>query len=93
MEEQSILMENNCYICDCVVYKHDSVFLDQNCKVLVHKSCKKKYLGSCPLCGKNVVFENENKFGILLYTCCISSVFFIFLLGFICFFVLLIQHA
>ena len=92
MEENSFLIENKCFICNLVLYKNDIVYLDNNCKVEVHKSCKKSYMGSCPICGKNVIFENESKISVLIYTCLISSIFLIFLTAFICFFIIVFQH-
>jgi len=88
MEESHFLIENKCYICELVLYKNDSVYLDNVCKIEVHKSCKEKYTGLCPICGKNV----ENNVGICLYTCIISTICFIFTLGFVCFVILLANH-
>jgi hypothetical protein len=86
--ENSFLMENKCFICELTLYPNDTVYLDRKCKIQVHESCKIKYTGLCPICGNNTHYDG----GLLLYTCFLSTIFFIFFVGFVCFATLLIHH-
>lgn len=84
--EELNLMEHDCHICQERVAQRDFDTLDDTCFVTVHKSCKKKYRGTCPVCHMTIKSKNWNK-------CVYASIFItigaVFTTGFVCFFVLM----
>lgn len=84
--EELNLMDHNCHICQKRVSQGDFDTLDETCFVTVHKSCKKQYRGSCPVCHIQIENKKCNKY---VYASILFTVGSLFTTGFICFFVLM----
>lgn len=84
--EEVSLMNHDCHICQTRILQDEFDTLDETCFVAVHKTCKKNYRGSCPVCHIPIKQKVWNK---CVYISILSTVCTVFTTGFICFFVLM----
>ena len=86
--EEVNLMDHYCSICQKRVGEGEFDTLDETCFVVVHKTCKKNYRGSCPVCHIPIRQKQWNK---CVYISILTTVGTVFTTGFICFFVLMAE--